>query len=150
MNAQAFLKGMLVLLVVSLAVTITSYVVSERNPARAQGGGGASPTDDWMMLASTLRQGQGLLYMFNARRDVLLVYAYHRGHWGQGSQRRFDADLEFLAGRHIKWDLEFAARDPFPRVKRHGVLTPAEVKAAVFKMMEEEDRRAKSRKKKGS
>ena len=119
------LRGALpTLLVVILTALVTSWATSERAPAHAQGG--AAPAgSEWMMVPSEFRQGEGLVYVLNTRQQVMLVYAYHRGRVRGGTT--FNGDFEFLAGRHIRWDVLLAKKVPHPVVKKSGMLTPAEV-----------------------
>jgi len=127
MKTQTMLKSLLFVLVVALAVTVTSWLGSEANPAKADGGGG-SASGEWMMVASTLREGEGLIYVVNTKREVLLVYSYHRGRKTR-DDRQFTGDLQFLAGRHMKWDVLYCQLLPYPTVRSayKDMLTPAEV-----------------------
>jgi len=138
MNAEALLKAVLVLLLVLLAVVMTSWVTSERVEALAQGGGG-SGSGDWLMVASELRSGEGLIYMFNTKKETLLVYAYHRGRRSRTTGRnRFDGDFQFLAGRHCKWDLLYSQLLPFPKERpKSDMLTPKQVKVLFEKASRE-------------
>ena len=101
------------LLVIALVVTITSWVTSQHNQALAQGGGG-SESGQWMMATATFgEQNEGLLYMFNTDKQVLLVYAFYRYQsTGKGSNR-YEGHLHFLAGRLCKWDLLFSQLKPY-------------------------------------
>ncbi len=145
MKVEALLKAVLVMLVVALAVLLTSWVAGERNDARAQGGG-AAKADEWMMVASTLRAGEGLIYMFNTKKQVLLVYAYHRGRRAAGRRNNFDGDLQFIAGRHCTWDLLYSQQRPFPaEVPPKGMLTPRQVKDEYDKLLKEQERAAKTK-----
>jgi hypothetical protein len=129
MKIEMLLKAVLVLLVVALVVTLTSWATSEWTTARAQGGGGQAG-GNWIMVASELRAGEGLIYMFNTDKDVLLVYAYHRGRRRGGRGNTFDGDLQFLAGRHCKWDLLFSQMLPYPTERpKSGMHTPAQMKS---------------------
>jgi len=129
MKVEILLKTVLVLLLVLLAVVITSWMTSERMAARAQGGGG-SGSGDWLMVASELRSGEGLVYLLNTKKETLLVYSYHRGRRSRTTGRnRFDGDFQFLAGRHCKWDLLYSQLLPFPKEKpKSDMLTPAQLK----------------------
>jgi len=128
MKVDTLLKSVLILLLVGLAVVMTSWVHSEVTLARADNGGGGSSSGEWMMVASTLRTGHGLLYMFNVKREVLLVYAYHRGRRSPDN-RQFVADLQFLGGRHCKWDLLFSQFVPYPTERpKSNMHTPAQMK----------------------
>jgi len=128
MRMQSLLKAVLLLLVVALAVTVTSWVTSEYAEARADGGGGGV-AGDWIMVASTIRDGEGLIYVLNTKKEVLLVYAYHRGKKST-SRRLFTGDLQFLAGRHCKWDVLYSQLLPYPteRASSRDLLTPAQIK----------------------
>ncbi|MFO7898498.1 MAG: hypothetical protein R6V58_05500 [Planctomycetota bacterium] len=130
MKLETLLKTALVLLLMAVCVVITSWMSSEVTEARAQGGGG-SEADDWLMVASTLRQGEGLIYVINAKREVLLVYAYHRGKRSR-STRLFTGHFEFLAGRHMKWDVLYSQLRPFPTDPNmyDDIATPAQLKQA--------------------
>jgi len=144
MKVEALLKTVLVMLAVALAVVLTSWVAGERHDARAQGGGGAK-ADEWMMVASTLRAGEGLIYMFNTQKQVLLVYAYHHGRSG-GRRNNFDGDLQFIAGRHCTWDLLYSQQRPFPAgAPPKGLLTPRQVKDEYDKLLKEQERAAKKK-----
>ena len=109
MRTATVLRGVLVLLAIALTAVVTSYVASERNPAAAAPDAGsakapgAGEAGDWILVSSTLREGEGLLYVFNTKSETLLAYAYHRGRKGANA-RQFTGDLEFLAGRCCKWD----------------------------------------------
>jgi len=130
MKLDVLLKCALALMVAALLVAVTLLFTSEGSPARAQGGGGSS-SGSWMMVSSSLRNGEGLLYMFNTQKEVLLVYAYHRGRKsGTGRGRNnFDGDFQFLAGRHCKWDLLYAQLLPYPTESpKSGMRTPAQMK----------------------
>ena len=128
MTVERSLKAMLTMLTVLLAVVLTSWFTSEYRPARADGGGGGA-AGDWIMVASTLRDGEGLVYALNTKKEVLLVYAYHRGKKST-SKRLFTGDLQFLAGRHCKWDVLYSQLLPYPteRASSRDLLTPAQIK----------------------
>ncbi len=130
MKAEKLLKAALVLLVMGLCVTLISWIGSEFTQARAQGGGGGE-AGEWIMVASTLREGEGLIYVINTRREVLLVYAYHRGRRAR-DDRRFTGHLEILAGRHMRWDVMYVQQSPFPRDRDlyREIPTPAEMQRA--------------------
>lgn len=132
MRIDMFLKSVLGLLLVALTVTLTLWFTSEQTEAWAQGGGGSS-SGNWILVASTLREGEGLLYVFNTEKEVLLVYSYNRGRKtasGASGRNLFDGDFEFLAGRHCKWDVLYSQLRPYPtetpKSDRH---TPAQMKA---------------------
>ena len=130
MRTEVLLKCALMTLIVALAVALTSWIGSESNEARAQSGGAAG---NWILVTSTIQNGEGVLYMFNAEREVLLVYAfYRRSGAGRGSSR-YQGDLEFLAGRHCKWDSLYSQQRLFPYAFRKenppsGVATPKVIK----------------------
>ncbi len=130
MKADKLLKAALVLLLMGLCVTLTSWIGSEFTQARAQGGGGGE-AGEWIMVASTIREGQGLIYVINTRREVLLVYAYHRGRRAR-DDRRFTGHLEILAGRHMRWDVMYTQQRPFPTDSRlyDDFPTPEEMRRA--------------------
>lgn len=129
MKIHKMLRAVLTLLVLALVVVMTSWFASEHEPALAQGVG-AGRSANWIVVASTLRQGAGLLYMFDAKREVLLVYAYHRGfRQGLRAKNSFAGDLQFLAGRHCKWDVLYSQLRPYPMTRpKQGMLTPRELK----------------------
>ena len=114
MKAETFLKTTLVVLLAGLAVVVGSWMTSEFSTARAEGGGG-SASGEWIVVASTLDSGNGLVYIFNTDKQVLLVYAYHRGFKSRSTGTNpFIGDLQFLAGRHCRWDVLYAQLTPFP------------------------------------
>ena len=84
------------------------------------------------MVASSLREGEGLLYMFNTEKEVLLVYSYHRGRRAGATatgRNTFEGDLQFLAGRHCRWDALLTQLVPFPKeIPKSDMLTPAQIK----------------------
>ena len=128
MKIETLLKTALLLLVVALAVTITSWVTSTRTEVRAEGGGGGAANAEWMMVASELRSGEGLVYLFNTQKQVMLIYAYHRGRRAAaGGRNTFEGDFQFLAGRHCKWDLLYCELVPYPMDKKAGMITPKEM-----------------------
>ena len=130
MKMETLLKAALMLLVVALAVTITLWATSERTVAQAQGGGG-SGNSDWLLVASELRAGEGMVYLFNSKKEVLLVYAYHRGRRRTSGRNSFDGDMQFLAGRHCKWDVLYAQQLPYPtKTPKSDMHTPAQMKTA--------------------
>ncbi len=142
MKIETLLKTALMLLVVALAVVITSWFTGSRNAALAEGGGVSGGS--WIMVASELREGEGLIYMFNTEKEVLLVYAYHRGRIGVGANNRaFTGDLQFLAGRHCKWDLLYSVRQPYnpsgPQTKSE-MHSPMDMKKAYEKVSKEEEK----------
>jgi hypothetical protein len=137
MKMETMLKTALMLLVVALMVTVTSWVSSEVTSARAQAasGGGGSSADGWMMVASQLVNGDGMIYMFNAKKEVLLIYAFYSRSNSRGASRFSSSDLEFLAGRHCKWDALYSQVSPYPRsAPRSNTHTPAQIKAAFEKL----------------
>ena len=131
MKLEVLLKTALMLLIIALAVVITSWVTSGHTEALAQGGGG-SASGSWMMVSAEIQPGESLLYMFNADREVLLVYAFYRRAGVTRGARRYQGDLEFLAGRHCKWDLLYSQLRPYPygagRRVSSGVHMPAQLK----------------------
>ena len=132
MKTETLLKTALMLLVVCLAVVVTSWLSSEATVARAQGGGG-SASGNWILVTSTVQTGESLLYMFNAETEVLLVYAFYRRSGTTKGQSRYRGDLEFLAGRHCRWDALYSMLTPYPyQISNQRVPsnlhTPAQVK----------------------
>jgi len=132
MKVETLLKTALLLLVVALTVVLTSWLSSEATVARAQGGGG-SAAGNWILVTSEIQAGEGLLYMFNAESETLLVYAFYRRSGTTRGQTRYKGDLEFLAGRHCRWDALYAKLTPYPyeiRGRRvpSDLFTPAQVK----------------------
>jgi len=134
MKLDSLLRASLLVLSVLLAVTIAAWIASDQTVAWAQGGGG-SATGDWMMVSSELHTGEGLVYVFNAKKEVLLVYAYHRGRKSRaGTRNRFDGDFQFLAGRLVKWDVLYVQLRPYPlEAPKSGMHTPEQVKSAFEK-----------------
>jgi hypothetical protein len=126
MDLKSTWRALSMMLVLALAMAVGGWLEADDADARAQGD--RMLAGEWIAVTSTLRQGEGLLYMFHTRREVLLVDACHRGRRAGGRRNSFDGDLQSLAGRHCKWDALLSERLPFPREKRHGMLTPAEVK----------------------
>jgi hypothetical protein len=134
MKTDVLLKTALFLLVVGLAVTLTSWVGSERNEAIAATGGAAG---SWIVVAEQTAHGNGeadsLIYVLNTEKETLLVYSFWRRTSTRGTSR-MRGDLDFLAGRHIKWDLLYSQQVPYPykairqRVPS-GLAMPAEMKA---------------------
>jgi len=132
MKAEVLLKAALMVLIVGLAIVITSWLGSEGAVARAQGGGG-SASGKWILVTSTIQAGESVLYMFNAEKEVLLVYAYYRRSGTTRGSSRYRGDLEFLAGRHCKWDALYSQQRPYrDGIKRQdppsGTHTPATMK----------------------
>jgi hypothetical protein len=132
MKTDTLLRAALMLLVIALVVVITSWVSSEHSPALAQGGGG-SASGHWILVASTIQTGESVLYMFNTEKEVLLVYAFYRRSGTTRGQSRYQGDLEFLAGRHCKWDVLYSQLTPYPYKVRgrrvpSNVYTPAQLK----------------------
>jgi len=121
MRTEALLKCALMMLVVALAVVVTSWVGSENNVARAERGSSAG---NWILITSTIQTGESLLYMFNTERQVLLVYAFYRRAGTTRGASRYRGDLEFLAGRHCKWDTLYSQRRLFPHAARRQPLQP--------------------------
>lgn len=142
MKTETLLKTALMLLIVVLIVVVTSWVASERTVARAQGGGG-SASGKWVMVTSTIQTGESILYMFNAEKEVLLVYAYYRRSGTSRGQSRYRGDLEFLAGRHCRWDALYSQLAPFPyATKTRRVPSDLYMPAQLKKFFEREsDRR---------
>lgn len=131
MKAEVLTKAALMVLIVGLAVVITSWLGSEGAVARAQGGGGDA-SRKWIVVTSTIQTGESLLYMFNTEREVLLVYAYYRRSGPNRGTSRYRGDLEFLAGRHCKWDARYSQLRPYPdgitkQQPPKGTHTPAEM-----------------------
>ena len=129
MKTETLLKTALMLLIVCLAVVMTSWVSSNSTVARADG----AAAGDWILVTSTYQAGEGLLYMFNAEREVLLVYAYYRRTGSTKGATRYRGDLEFLAGRHCRWDALYSGLTPYPyelksRRLPKDVYTPAQIK----------------------
>lgn len=132
MKTETLLKTALMLLIVVLIMVVTSWVATERTAARAQGGGG-SASGKWVLVTSTIQTGESILYMFNAEKEVLLVYAYYRRSGNARGQARYSGDLEFLAGRHCRWDALYSQLAPYPyaikgRRVPSDLYTPAQVK----------------------
>ncbi|MFH1730845.1 MAG: hypothetical protein ABIF82_04235 [Planctomycetota bacterium] len=141
MKAEVLLKAALMVLILALAVVITSWLASEGAVAQAQGGGG-SASGQWVLVTSTIQTGESVLYMFNAEKEVLLVYAYYRRSGTSAGASRYRGDLEFLAGRHCKWDALYSQRRPYPYgIKKQeppsGTHTPAEMKKYFDKVSQE-------------
>ena len=140
MKIEILLKTALLLLVVALAVVITSWVTSEHSAALAQGGGG-SATGQWMMATGEMQAGESVLYMFNTDKQVMLVYAYYRRAGITRGSNRYNGDLQFLAGRHCKWDMLYSQLRPYPYVlhrqkTRSDLDMPAEIMKAYQKASE--------------
>ena len=132
MKTETLLKAALMLLVVCLAVVLTSWLSGEATVARAQGGGG-SAAGNWILVTSAIQNGEGLLYMFNAEKEVLLVYAFYRRSGSGKGATRYRGDLEFLAGRHCRWDALYSVLSPYPyetgrRRVPTDLLTPGQIK----------------------
>ena len=141
MKAEVLLKAALMVLVVALAVVITSWLSSEGAAARAQGGGGGSASGKWILVTSTIQTGESVLYMFNAEKEVLLVYAYYRRSGTTRGSTRYRGDLEFLAGRHCKWAALYSQQRPYPYGINNsqppsGSRMPAEIKKHLVKITE--------------
>jgi hypothetical protein len=115
MKTAALLRLALVALIVVLAIVITSWVGSENNPARADQ---ASSAGNWIVVTSTIQAGESLLYMFDAEGEILPVYAYYRRAGNGRGATRYRGDLEFLAGRHCKWDALYSQQRLFPYAAR--------------------------------
>jgi hypothetical protein len=121
---------------VGLMLTVASWVSSELTAARAQGGGGDN-ADGWIMVASELNQNDGFVYMFNTRREVLLIYAFYSRTAQRGTSRFTNAELEFLAGRLCKWDALYTQLQPYPpraATTRGPTHTPSQIKDAFEKL----------------
>ena len=132
MTSERLLRGMLMVLVAALVAVAASWLSSEQSPAQAQGGGG-SASGHWILVSSEIQPGEGLLYMFNAEKEVLLVYAFYRRSGTTRGTSRYRGDLEFLAGRHCRWDMLYSQLVPYPyklegRRVPSSVHTPAEIK----------------------
>jgi hypothetical protein len=132
MKLRVMLKTALILLVITLTAVVFSWVTSGPSTALAQGGGG-SASGAWMMVSSQAVSGDGYIYMFNSEKEVLLIYAFYRRSNPDRGTSRMVGDLEFIAGRHCKWDLLYSQLTPFPYVMRgrtppSGVPMPAQVK----------------------
>jgi len=132
MKLQVMLRTALILLLVTLAAVVFSWVTSDQSTALAQGGGG-SASGAWMMVSSQAVSGDGYIYMFNSDKEVLLVYAFYRRSNPTQGTSRLRGDLEFIAGRHCKWDLLYSQLTPFPyvlvgRTPPSGVPMPAQMK----------------------
>lgn len=144
MKLESLLKGVLALLCVALILVISSWVASEMSYARAQGGGG-SASGEWILVSAQYPAGGdnlgNVLYMFNTDKQVLLVYAYHRGRKSGVSRNPYSADLEFLAGRHCRWDLLYSQLAPYPYgpddKPPSGLHMPAQMKSAFEKISAE-------------
>ncbi len=130
MKTDALLRLALVALIVGLAGVITSWVGGENNPARADQGSSAG---SWILVTSTIQNGENLLYMFDAEREVLLVYAFYKRAGNGRGPTRYQGDLEFLAGRHCRWDVLYSQQRLFPYAARNEkvpsrVATPKQLK----------------------
>lgn len=129
MKTETLLKCALMMLVVALGVVVTSWAGSEKNTARAEP---SSSAGNWILVTSTINTGENLLYMFNTEREVLLVYAFYRRGMAKGASR-YRGDLEFLAGRHCKWDALYSQRSLFPYAARRqappsGTFSPKQLR----------------------
>jgi hypothetical protein len=133
MKTDVLLKTALFLLVVGLAVTLTSWFSSERNEALAANGAAAG---QWIIVSEqnqhSANESDSLIYVLNTEKETLLVYAFWRRTGARGSSRML-GDLEFLAGRHIKWDLLYSQKVPYPykALRRRipsGLAMPTEMK----------------------
>jgi hypothetical protein len=138
MKLDTMLKAMLMLLCVALMVTLMSWFTSQHVAALADG---PSSTDGWMMVSADANSEDGFIYMFSAKKETLLIYAYYRRQRTTGSAR-MQGDLEFLAGRHVKWDILLSQLQPYPYAitgKRMstGAHTPAQIKTAFDKLSRE-------------
>jgi len=140
MRTETLLKGILIVLLVGLTAVVTSWVMSEVSVVQAQGGGGAE-AGQWIIVASELNAGNGLIYMFNTDKQVLLVYSYNRSR-SRASGNSFAGDLQFLAGRHCRWDLLYSQLVPFPYNpgdrEPSGTVLPAAMKKAFEKVSEDQ------------
>ncbi len=140
MKIERLLRMLMIVLVVSLVAALASWLSSEQSVARAQGGGG-SASGSWILVTSTIQSGESLLYMFNTDKEVLLVYAFYRRAGTGRSTSRYRGDLEFLAGRHCRWDALYSQLTPYPyelegRRVPSSVHTPAQVKKRFEKRSE--------------
>ncbi len=138
MKLETLTRIVLVMLVVGLAVVLAAWWGSEGNVAQADGGSAAG---NWILVTSTIQNGESLLYMFNAETETLLVYAYYRRSGTTRGSSRYRGDLEFLAGRHCKWDALYSRVRPYPYVLKNesppkGIHMPAELKEAHAKVSE--------------
>ena len=147
MKLESLLKAVLGILCVALIVVIGSWVTSELSYARAQGGGG-SASGEWILVTGQYPAGgdnvSHVLYMFNTDKQVLLVYAYHRGRKTGVARNAYSADLEFLAGRHCRWDVLYSQLAPYPYgpddKPPSGVHMPAQMKSAFERLSTEPSR----------
>lgn len=132
MKLNTILKGVLGLLVLGLIITATSWFFSAKAEDAAAAG-------EWILVTGELNDGNAVLYMFNTEKQVLLVYAYHRGRRGGagGGRNTFNGDLEFLAGRLCRWDMLYSTLIPYPYSRTNtppsGMHTPEEMKKAFEK-----------------
>jgi hypothetical protein len=144
MKLDVLLRSLFVVLVVALSLTVFSWITSDRSEAVADapgGGGGGMTANGWIVVASNLGEtGDGLIYVLDTERETLMVYAFYRRAGIARGANRFDGDLEFLAGRHVKWDSLFSSRYVFPysmgggRRPRRDVHMPSQVQKAYLKL----------------
>jgi hypothetical protein len=145
MKTAVLLKTALMLLVIALAAVMVSWATTGSSVARAEGGGG-SAAGDWMMVSAQTVSNDGMIYLFNAEKETLLIYAYYRRSNPDRGTSRVTGDLEFLAGRHCKWDLLYSQVAVFPYAYKgqappSGVIPPATMKKGFLAVTEhrEED-----------
>jgi hypothetical protein len=132
----ALLKMTLLALAVMLAVVVASWLGSASDVADAAPSGVGGAAGNWILVTSTIQSGESLLYVFNADKEVLLVYAFYRRSGVSKGASRYRGDLEFLAGRHCKWDMLYSQRRPYPYGLGQGepskhAHTPAQLKRAL-------------------
>ena len=123
MKSASWLTAVLVGVIVALtfALVASNFPAS---PAVAQGGGGGV-AGSITAVTGEYEGGGSVLYIFDAQKEVLLAYAFHPP--GRGAGGGVDnGELEWLAGRHIGWDLKFSELAPFG--KQDGV-TPNQVRS---------------------
>ena len=103
-----------VVLVAVIAALVSALVATNfgGKAALAQGGGGAA-AGDVIAVTSEFSPGRGLLYLVDTKKEVLLVYSFHRAGTGAGSGSLTTGELELLAGRHFKWDTLAVERSEF-------------------------------------
>ncbi len=138
MKLETLTRIVLVMLVVGVLAVFTAWWSSEGNVAQADTGGAAR---QWILVTSTIQNGESLLYMFNTDKEVLLVYAYYRRPGTGRGPSRYRGDLEFLAGRHCKWDALYSRVRPYPyplekEAPPKDLHLPAELKDAYGKVSE--------------
>jgi hypothetical protein len=154
MKLDLLLKVLFCAFLVALSLTIFSWITSERSPARADApaaGGAGMGTNGWIVVGSNLgHTGDGMIYVLDTNRETLMVYAYYRRAGLARGGNRFDGDLEFLAGRHVKWDSLFSAQHVYPyamqkrRLPRHDVYMPDQIKNELLKRRDEAEKKGRS------